>query len=257
MNTYVADLQKVYRDWITKEVKFTSKENFVVIDTPFVDSLNDNIQLVIEKFNDYYIVSDDGYTLDELEMVNPDIIKKGRRKDWFMQTLRNFGVSLNDYTRELYVRFENLNDFPLVQTRLIQCTLQVSDLFYTTRDRVVELFSEDVANFFVEQDLPITQNIIFRGKSGSDVNFDISIGKTKYRKQSAIKVVNNPSGNSYQLPLFSINDTRDLRTDTDFYIIANNENKVANKFITACKNYEVPLLMWSEREKWINQFKIV
>ncbi|EOT40556.1 DUF1828 domain-containing protein [Enterococcus columbae] len=256
MPTYLTDLQKIYYEWMTQKIKFTAKENIVIINTPFVDNLNDNIQLVVEKIENDYIISDDGYTLDELELTNPSIIKFGKRKHWFNQILFNFGVKLNEETRELYIRFHDLNDFPLIQTRLIQCTIQVADLFYTTRDKVINLFSEEVANFFLEMDLPITQNILFRGKSGADVHFDVAIGKTKYRNQCAIKIVNNPISNAYKLPLLSIIDTKALRTDTDFLVIANDENKLSDKFKAVFKNYEIPILLWSNRRNWIEHFKM-
>lgn len=64
------ELSTAYFDWATKSIQFIEKESFVQIKTPFVDMYHGRIELVVEKKREHFIVSDDGYTLDELDILD-------------------------------------------------------------------------------------------------------------------------------------------------------------------------------------------
>ena len=50
-------------------------------------------------------------------------------------------------------------------------------------------------------------------------------------------------------------DVRETRPETDFYIIANDSSiTLSDRFINAFKNYDVPVLRWTERNKWLKEF---
>lgn len=80
----------------------------------------------------------------------------------------------------------------------------------TSRDRTKGLFLEDVVNFLINSDISVNTNVKDTGQSGNNINFEILIGRTKTTSAKALKLVNNPTGNAYKEPIFSITDVRHL-----------------------------------------------
>lgn len=251
-------MKDIYFKWIDQKIKFIpSKDNdFMTITTPFLDMYNDYIELVISQGkNSNYVISDDGYTINELGLLDINLKKKSKRKDYFQSILLNFGVQhIED---ELLIEFDDLNEFPDAQNRLIQCMLQAFDLLQTSKNNAIQYFKTDVTNYFIDNNIPVGENFSLLGRSGRDSKFDLVIGRTRKKRQQAIKIVNNPNSSSIANPLFRIIDVRDTQPTTDFAVIANNVNTpISSDFKTAFKRYDVPVYSWSDRKKWLSAFKI-
>ena len=251
------ELSTAYFDWATKSIQLIEKESFVQVKTPFVDMYHDRIELVVEKKREHFIVSDDGYTLDELDTLDlhlsgSKVTKK--RASLFNKILLTFGVTLSQ-DNELVVSFNKLEDFPEAQHRLVQAMLQVFDMLQTSRDKVFNFFVEDISEYFLDNEIQFSTRANYIGKTGSSTQFDFLIGQTRKRKERALKAINSPKPSSYEGPLMGIIDVRETRPETDFYIIANDSSiTLSDRFINAFKNYNVPVLRWTERNKWLKEF---
>ncbi|MDT2816317.1 DUF1828 domain-containing protein [Vagococcus lutrae] len=253
----IEKLIKIHQEWATKQIKFEKTNNSLRIETPFVDMYHDNIELFIDKINDGYLLSDDAYTVTELELSGLKISSSKNRQAMFNQMLLNYGVSFNPTTKELFIKFSNINDFPKSQNRLIQCIIQISDLLFTTREKVITLFNEEVAEFFMDNKIPINKSQSLRGRTGNEFVFDITIGELKNYAPKAIRLINNPTKTSYESPLLSIIDVKPLWPDTEFFVIANNSERNIDTAVEASfSSYKIPLLKWTEKEEWIRKFKI-
>lgn len=140
-------IKKIYFEWIDKKIQFvpSKTKDYLTITTPFLDMYNDYIELVVFKGKGTeYVISDDGYTLDELGLLDIELNKKIKRSKYFRSILLNFGVKESD--GELIIEFNDLNEFPDAQNRLTQCMLQVFDLLQTSKNNVIQYFKEDVTN---------------------------------------------------------------------------------------------------------------
>lgn len=252
-------MKKIYFEWIDKKIQFvpSKTKDYLTITTPFLDMYNDYIELVVFKGKGTeYVISDDGYTLDELGLLDIELNKKSKRSKYFRSILLNFGVKESD--GELIIEFDDLNEFPDAQNRLTQCMLQVFDLLQTSKNNVIQYFKEDVTNQFINNNIPVGEDFSLLGKSGRTSKFDLLIGRTKTKRQQAIKVVNTPTTSNITNPLFRIIDVRESQPNTDFAVIANNINHtVSSDFKSAFKNYDVPIYLWSEREDWLSSFQVV
>lgn len=248
-------LPDIYFEWATRDIQFKSTDDVIVIETPFVDMYHDSIELYVEELSNKYKLSDDGYTMSELGSLGVSIKNSNKRLTFFRKTLRNFGVSFDENTLELFVVFNNLNQLPTIQFRLVQCLIQISDILLTSREHVANLFIEDITNYFFDNDLVFDQNSGYTGKTGNTINFDFTFGRSRNSNAKAIKTVNHPKATAYESPLMGIIDVKDSRETTDFYILANDIEDVSPKFINSFNNYSIPVLKWSQREQWINDFK--
>ena len=62
-----------YLQWIKSNFSQKRFGDYEEITTPFVDSHNDHIQFYISRTPNGFILTDDGYTLNDLEMCGCDI----------------------------------------------------------------------------------------------------------------------------------------------------------------------------------------
>ncbi|MFC6165300.1 DUF1828 domain-containing protein [Lactiplantibacillus dongliensis] len=258
MNINIQSLQQAYLDWATQKQTFETQANFTTIRTPFVDMYHDTIELFIEHQAGQYILSDDGYTLDELDTLDLQL-SSGRaskkRQAYFNQICLNFGIQVHQ--KELQIRFTDLAAMPQKQFQLVQGMLQIMDMLQTSRDRVSDYFLEDIRNYFFEKELSFVEDVSFQGQTGNMINFNYIFGKKSINdKAKAIKAVNRPKSIAYESPLMGIIDVRDSRPDTDFYVLANDTESISDKFISSFENYSIPVLQWSKRDNWIKTFKL-
>lgn len=254
----IDNLKKLYDEWNKKSISFQEFNDFIEIQTPFLDIHNDYIHLYLTKENNHFIISDDGHIFSELEMLGVDVTNTDKRKEFFNTKLRIFGVKFNSETRELFVSFNDINDYPQKQHNLLQCIIHISDMLLTSRSTLISIFTEEIKNFFEENDIIYTSDLSFTGKSGNHQTFDFVIPHRKKIKEKIIKAVNKPSYKNYQNIVFPFIDIRDVRPDSDFYVLANDLNEpITEKFKTSLNNWEVNVLAWSEKDKIIQTLKVV
>lgn len=253
----IDQLQELYNEWNKQSIQFEECDTFIEITTPFVDMHHDFIQLYFTKEKNLFVITDDGHIINELELLGIDIKNTPKRREFINTSLKIFGVKLDTTTNELYVTFNNINEFPEWQHRLIQCLLRISDILLTSRNNVISIFTEEISNYFLDNDIYFSEGPSFIGISGKSQRFDFSLPRTKTRKEKLIKAINSPTSESYREPLFSWIDIKETRSFSEFMIIANDTNKpVSDTFIQPFTNYEVEVLLWSERNKWVENLKI-
>lgn len=255
----INDLRKIYDDWNKQKLKLEKIDCFIEITTPFVDIHHDYIHLFLTKESGgKFIISDDGHTVSELSILGIDIKNTKKRKKFFNTTLNVFGVSFDSDTEELFVTFDDINDYPRKQHNLIQCVSRVSDMLLTSRNTIASIFFEEVSNYFEDNDVFVTPDVGFIGRSGNQQTFDFVIPKAKKKNEKLIRAVNNPSGDNYQGVTFPFIDVADVRPNSDFFVIANDANiPIADKFSSSLKNYDIEVLVWSNRDMWVDQLKVI
>jgi hypothetical protein len=253
----IDDLKKVYDEWNNKRLILESSGDFIEITTPFVDMHHDFIQLYfIKEADNQFKITDDGYILNEVDMLGIDIKNSHKRSEFFKTCLNMFGVNYNEKNDELLVTFNNINEYPEKQHRLIQCMLRISDMILTSRDSVISIFTEEISDFFKENGVLFIDGLNFTGTSGKPQNFDFALPGTKNQNEKLIKAINNPVADNYRYPLFSWLDVKDTRKKSNFIVLANDINKpITEGFIDPYRNYSIEVLEWSKRNEWIQKLK--
>jgi hypothetical protein len=142
--TTVQEIEKLlneYRAWLRD--KTTLRElngEWVEITTPYIDRHNDALQIYVRAEDGGFILTDDRYTVHDLEASGCNL-HTDKRQDLLKMTLNGFGVKLQDEALEVHATVEN---FPFRKHSLIQAMLAVNDLFYLAKPVVESLFFEDV-----------------------------------------------------------------------------------------------------------------
>ena len=122
------------------------------------------IQIYAKRSNGGFILTDDGSTIDDLELSGCKL-SSPKRQSLLRMTLNGFGV--HNENNVLQVRASN-NDFALRKHNLLQAMLAVNDLFYLATPMVASLFLEDVEAWLRLSDIRFISNVKLSGKSGYD-----------------------------------------------------------------------------------------
>ena len=247
MKDDIQGLLDQYWQWLKDKTTLRQVNGWYEITTPHLDRHNDYLQIYARKSGDGFLLTDDGYILDDLEMSGCPI-DTPRRREMLDTTLRGFGVKLAE-NRRLEVNAGSDN-FAVRKHSLLQAMLAVNDLFYLAQSTVASLFFEDVAAWLDHSGIRYTPEVTLKGKSGYDHRFNFIIPKSRTHPERLLRTVNRPERNIAQAVVFACIDTREVRSpDSQTYAILNDtEQRVSGSVREAFRNYDVHPVLWTERE---------
>lgn len=217
---------------------------------PFLDRHNDQIEVYIKKNGDNFMITDDGYTVSDLEASGLNIFSSDKRHRIYEQILRSHGVS-ETINHELYVE-GSLPELAMKKHLMAQCMQKIGDLFFLSQPNTKSLFLEDVQKFLDEKEIRYVSDISFIGKSKLPSNYDFAIPKSKNAPQRIIKVVNNLTIDYTRSILFTWGDISEARKDSSvlYTFIHDTEKKVTQDAVVALKQYDIKPILWTKRNEF-------
>ena len=247
----IKTLMDQYVAWLRSKTTLRRVADWIEITTPYLDRHNDYLQIYARRQNGNYILTDDGYILDELELSGCKL-ESPKRQALLQMTLNGFGVKLVDGALEVRA---SKDDFPMRKHNLVQAMLAVNDLFYLASPIVSSLFLEDVVAWLDENEIRYTPNVKFTGKSGYDHRFNFVIPKSKRRPERVLQAINRPSRDVAGATAFAWIDTKEVRgPDSRAYALLNDsERAVSSSVMDALQSYEVRPIQWSKRQAVVEE----
>lgn len=245
------EMQKLvdqYVNWLKDRTSLREVKDWVEITTPYLDRHNDYLQIYVKRQNGSYLLTDDGYIIDDL-LLSGCKLDSPKRQALLKMALNGFGVKLADGKR-LEVNTSE-QDFPARKHSLIQAMLAINDMFYLAAPLVANLFVEDVIAWLDIHDIRYTPQVKFTGKSGYDHLFDFVIPKSRSRPERVIQALNSPSRISADNLNWAWFDTLEVRSeDSCLYAFLNDsEVKVPSAVLDALHIYNINPVVWSKREE--------
>ena len=245
----IQDIQRLtdaYHVWLKDKTALRQVADWVEITTPYLDRHNDYIQIYARKRAHGYVLTDDGYTITDLELSGCKL-ESEKRKALLTMTLNGFGVRLEGNRLEVNATNET---FALRKHNLLQAILSVNDLFFLAEPFVQSLFHEDVENWLNLCDIRFTPRPKFNGKSGFDHMFDFVIPKSRQQPERILRAINHPSRDTAEAIAFAWMDTRDVRAPDSkaIALLNDSERKIGGSVVAALENYGVEAVPWSQRE---------
>ena len=218
--------------------------NGVCISTPMLNRNNDCMRVYLgDDPSGGYVISDLGETINDLELSGFSMT--GQRIDKLNSILSGFSVKEEE--GELCIT-ASAADLPMKMNMLLQAMASVDDMFLLSQSSVRNLFTEDVGNWLLDNEIPYVPGPSFQGRSGLSFKFDYAIGKNKRRPMRLIKTVNNPDKQGIQNALFGWEDIKSARNDYEGVVFLNSTNTkdgvVPPESIEACKNYGLTPIIW-------------
>jgi len=244
--TEIEKLLGDYRSWLKDRTTLKAIEgtDWVEITTPYLDRHNDALQIFARRENGGYLLTDDSYTIHDLE-ASGCALNTEKRKDLLKMTVNGFGVKLNKDALEVYA---SPDAFPLRKHSLIQAMLAVNDLFYLAKPVVESLFFEDVVAWLEANEIRYTPKVKFTGTSGYDHLFDFVIPKSRRQSERIVRAINRPHRNAAESFIHAWSDTRQVRPpESKAYALLNDEEPVSGDVIEALQTYQIRPVLWQAR----------
>ena len=247
MISEVQSLIDQYWSWLNEKTRLREINDCIEITTPYLDRHNDYLQIYAKRENDSFVLTDDGYILNDLELSGCEL-KNSKRIKLLQTVLNGFGVKRNNNSLEIKTSAAN---FALSKHNLVQTMLAVNDLFYTVSSPNASLFLEEVDSWLNHCDIRYIPKVKFTGKSGFDHFFDFVIPKSKEYPERVLRAINHPDRNGAQTVIFAWTDTREERNpEARAYAILNDtERTTSDQVLAAVEKYEVYPVKWSERDR--------
>ena len=245
----IQDIQNLLNDyhlWLRDKTVLREVGQWVEITTPYLDRHNDYVQIYAKEANGGFVLTDDGYTIDDLVQSGCNL-KSRKRQNLLKMTLNGFGVQQDGKALQVHASPDN---FALRKHNLVQSMLAVNDMFYLAVPMVSSLFYEDVVAWLDVHDIRYTPQVKFTGKTGYDHLFDFVIPKSRQQPERIIQTINRPNRNTAQAVVLSWIDTKEVRTPESraYALLNDSEQTVPMDALDALRSYEVRPVMWSQRE---------
>lgn len=246
----ISEIQKLldqYFAWLKDKTAIRQVKDWIEITTPYLDRHNDYFQIYVKRENSEFILTDDGYTIEDLKRAGCELESK-KRKDLLTLTLNGYGVKLENDSLAVHASPEN---FALRKHNLVQAMLAVNDLFFLAAPMVKSLFLEDVTSWLDLHDIRYTPKVKFTGKSGYDHLFDFVIPASKRQPERIMQTINRPNRDTAQAIAFSWIDTREVRPANSraYALLNDSEHMPSGAVLDALRNYDVSPVLWSKREE--------
>ena len=244
----VQSLLDQYWIWLREQTQLREIDEWIEITIPYLDRHNDNLQIYVKRSNEGFVLTDDGYVLEDLEQSGCNI-DTDKRQALLRTTLNGFGVRLQENGKALEVD-ASADNFALRKHNLVQAMLAVNDLFYLASPMVASLFHEDVAEWLDDSNIRYTPSVKFAGKSGYDHRFDFVIPKSRRQPERVLRAINRPSRNTAQMAVFSWIDTKEVRSPNSraYAILNDSEQPISENILGSMRKYDVHPILWSNRE---------
>ena len=243
----VQSLLDQYWIWLRDRTTLRQINEWIEITTPYLDRHNDCLQIYARRENGGFVLTDDGYIVEDLEQSGCNL-DSPKRQTLLKSTLNGFGVQINGKALEVRTSADN---FALRKHSLVQAMLVINDLFYLASSTIASLFLEDVVAWLDVSGIRYTPNVTFTGKSGYNHRFDFVIPKSKVQPERVLRAINRPSRDTAQAMAFSWIDTREVRSpESRAYAILNDlDQTISENVLDAMRSYEVRPISWSGREE--------
>lgn len=250
----IQDIQALverYSAWLKEKTNLREMGDCVEVTTPHLDRHNDYLQIYAKRDDDGFVLTDDGYVLDDLELCGCKI-DSPKRQALLEMTLNGFGVRTNGRALEVKASADN---FALRKHNLVQAMLAVNDLFYLASPDVPSLFHDDVTTWLDVSAIRYTPSVKFTGKSGYDHRFDFVIPKSRVQPERVLRTINRPNRDTAQTMAFSWMDIKEVRSpEARAYAILNDsEQRIPETVQDAMRSYEVHPVLWSTRDKALEE----
>ncbi|WP_424493184.1 DUF1828 domain-containing protein [Salinimicrobium sp. GXAS 041] len=246
VNTYVDE----YYRWLRQKTVIQEGDysEWVLIDTPFLGAFNDTIEIYAKKNGAYITLSDNGETLNNLELQGLHFQGSKKRRSILDSILVNHGVKLVEDELLLETHFDN---FSQSKHNFLNAIIEINDLYVLSQHNVAGIFKEDVRAFLDKNGLIYTPDFISKGTTGLEFTFDFQIAQRN--KEVVIKSFNTINKSNLPNFLFSWDDIKPVRekvTKKEVKAIAfinDVAKEVKKEFLDALTSRDAEYILWTER----------
>ena len=125
----VQDIQNLIDDYhvcLKDKTVLNQIDQWVEITTPYLDRHNDYLQIYVKKTKGGFLLTDDGYIMDDLKQSGCKL-DSHKNQELLQMTLNGFGVKKDGNELQVHASAES---FASCKHNLLQAMLAIHDMFY-------------------------------------------------------------------------------------------------------------------------------
>lgn len=244
-----AELFNSYLSWLGAQTEFREAGSRVEVAVPFMDRRNDFLQIIVERKENGFMLSDDGVILRDLAFSGWKPTTKAR-KETLAYVLRGYNVMEHDGA---LVTEADTDNFPWRFHCLLQAMLAVDSLWLTAKAHVASMFKDDVKSWLLN-DLRLTAEPKFKiyNNTGRSYVFDFKVQTGDRQPARLLRFFNSPDKNDAYIYNFQVIDAG-LR-ESDYYLpFALLDDSAADNdysdVIRLFGDYGVSAHLWSNKDQ--------
>lgn len=238
-----------YLQWLKDNTTGTKISDSVFeITSPFLDRHNDYMQIYISEEETGYVLSDDGFTIADLELSGMSFGSTKRNTE-LNTLLKRFGVEKTN-GGVLTVKCQK-SDFPSKKHSLLQAMLAANDLFVMSQANITSLFLEDVQQFLKDKNIRFSRDIGIIGRSAFNNSYEFLFSASPDQPERFMKLANNLTRSIVESIIFTWNDTLPVRDpDSKLFTLINDLEKAPpQNCLDALGEYSIKPIMWSNQNQ--------
>ncbi len=239
-----------YLKYIQKFLSIRNLKSSSEINLPLFDRHGDQITVYIQKNSDGYLISDDGYAINDL--LDSGLTLTAKRKESIQSLCQMNGIEWHE--NELTIQTTKSKLVNSVHS-FGQALLQIVDMYMTSQSRVQSFFYEDVQKLLDENKIHYLKSMEVKGRSGLSQGIDFSFQSSETKPERLCITVNHATKEKAMSSAFIWEDIKDNRDPgTQFIVIVNDENPVFSDFTEVLKEYGADSVMYSQMSKKLDMF---
>ncbi len=248
--SWVNPLIQDYYNWLRDKTVILPdiKTEWVAIQTPFIGLFNDVIEIYAQKKGEKIILSDNGETYHNLDLVGTSLNRVGERKNLADRIMLNYGIQQQG--GELITETTAQN-FSQKKHNFLSAIMELNDLYVLSKNNVASIFKEDVRAYLDSQNIIYTPDFISKGSTGLEFMFDFQIaGRESELVLKSFNTINKQTLSSF---LFSWDDIKAVREKvskknvTAIAVLNDEEKPIKGEYLEALNSKKASYIIWSER----------
>ena len=172
------DSTRIANEWL-QSIKDQSR--FIPLDgqkirfnTPFIDPFSDEISLlIVSNFDSTYTISDQGYTIWNLESRGINITKKGSTRLNLIKNILNMNQTKSNNTFDIYKTVSSRESIAQAINDVLDSVIKVSDLAYSNRNNTRSIFKDDVLEYIAQNKEKFSVDLGLSVKGKSNLIYDL------------------------------------------------------------------------------------
>lgn len=244
---FITDIKTEYLNFLNRQTNIVQVDDHVSrITAPFLDAQNDFIEIyIVQQGENSFLLTDDGITLDDLEMQGVHFEKASKRYEILQHILYGLSIDIQENTLCTKADEKNLAQKLYLLTQAIQ---KVSDLQVLSREKINRLFQEDVQRFFDQKNIRCIADPLFIGKTKLQTKYDFVIPKSQQAPERLIQTISSIDLNRIKQILFGWSDTKEVRDASSvLYVLYDDRiKKISDEHRNALQAYHVDSIPWTE-----------
>ncbi|CAJ2231442.1 DUF1828 domain-containing protein [Companilactobacillus paralimentarius] len=261
------DSIKIANEWLQS---LKDQSRFIPLDgknirfnTPFVDPFGDQISLlIISNYNSTYTVSDQGYTIWNIESRGTNLTKKDSTRLRLLKNILSMNQADLNNTFDINKTVSSREDIAQAINDVLDSVIKVSDLTYGNRNNTRSIFKDDVLDYITQNKNKFSFDLGFSVKGKSNLRYDLDfVFRPKLKVTKWAKLYTSLNKTTAEVIMGIWLDTENYRNqnignDTSFNIIVQNLDSKSEKFKDSLIQHNINVVSFNNKEDFKNNFEI-